>query len=76
LERGWLEREATLTPPFFFFSSLPLSLSLSKPTVNTLKGGITTADRIVTVSPGYAYEITTPEGGWGMEVREREKRKG
>ena len=46
-----------------------LSLSLPSPfSVNTLKGGITTADRIVTVSPGYAYEITTPEGGWGMEV--------
>ncbi|CAL5223380.1 g5887 [Coccomyxa viridis] len=35
--------------------------------VNTLKGGISTADRIVTVSPGYAWEIQTPEGGWGME---------
>lgn len=35
--------------------------------MNTLKAGITTADRIVTVSPGYAYEIQTPLGGWGME---------
>ncbi|KAK9904144.1 hypothetical protein WJX75_005380 [Coccomyxa subellipsoidea] len=35
--------------------------------VNTMKGGISTADRIVTVSPGYAWEIQTPEGGWGME---------
>ena len=32
-----------------------------------LQGGISTADRIVTVSPGYAWEIQTPEGGWGME---------
>ena len=32
-----------------------------------LQGGFCTADRIVTVSPGYAYEIQTPEGGWGME---------
>ena len=32
-----------------------------------VQGGISTADRIVTVSPGYAYEIQTPEGGWGME---------
>ena len=31
------------------------------------QGGFCTADRIVTVSPGYAYEIQTPEGGWGME---------
>lgn len=35
--------------------------------INTLKGGIVTADRIVTVSPGYAQEITTAEGGWGLE---------
>jgi len=26
-----------------------------------------TADRLVTVSPGYAFEIQTPEGGWGLE---------
>lgn len=33
----------------------------------TLQGGISSADRVVTVSPGYAWEIQTPEGGWGME---------
>ena len=32
-----------------------------------MQGGIVTADRLVTVSPGYAQEITTPEGGWGLE---------
>ncbi|CAI5497885.1 unnamed protein product [Closterium sp. Naga37s-1] len=35
--------------------------------VNILKGAIVTADRIVTVSPGYAWEITTVEGGWGLD---------
>ncbi|CAI5511493.1 unnamed protein product [Closterium sp. Naga37s-1] len=35
--------------------------------VNILKGSIVTADRIVTVSPGYAWEITTVEGGWGLD---------
>ena len=35
--------------------------------VRCVQGGISTADRIVTVSPGYAWEIQTPEGGWGME---------
>ncbi|CAI7878414.1 unnamed protein product, partial [Closterium sp. NIES-53] len=35
--------------------------------VNILKGSIITADRIVTVSPGYAWEITTVEGGWGLD---------
>ena len=32
-----------------------------------MQGGIVTADRLVTVSPGYAFEIQTPEGGWGLE---------
>ncbi|GFR41537.1 hypothetical protein Agub_g2250 [Astrephomene gubernaculifera] len=35
--------------------------------VNHLKAGLTTADRIVTVSAGYAEEIKTWLGGWGME---------
>lgn len=35
--------------------------------VNILKGALVTADRIVTVSPGYAWEITTREGGWGLD---------
>ncbi|PIN27121.1 Starch synthase [Handroanthus impetiginosus] len=34
--------------------------------VNVLKSAIVTADRIVTVSQGYAWEITTPEGGYGL----------
>lgn len=35
--------------------------------IATLQAGISCADRVVTVSPGYAWEIQTPEGGWGME---------
>ncbi|XXG90032.1 hypothetical protein AAC387_Pa12g1896 [Persea americana] len=34
--------------------------------VNTLKGAVVTADRILTVSQGYSWEITTPEGGNGL----------
>lgn len=34
---------------------------------DTVQGGLSTADRIVAVSPGYAHEIQTPEGGWGLE---------
>eukprot|EP00951_Prasinocladus_malaysianus_P009891 scaffold72252_cov15-Prasinocladus_malaysianus.AAC.1 len=39
-----------------------------------MKAGLSTADRIVTVSPGYAFEVTTPEGGWMMDgiLRERQ----
>lgn len=32
-----------------------------------VQGGIITSDRVCTVSPGYAWEIQTPEGGWGLE---------
>ncbi|XP_050237527.1 soluble starch synthase 1, chloroplastic/amyloplastic [Mercurialis annua] len=35
--------------------------------VNVLKGAIVTADRILTVSKGYAWEITTIEGGYGLQ---------
>lgn len=31
------------------------------------QAGLTTADRIVTVSAGYAEEVRTYLGGWGME---------
>lgn len=33
---------------------------------NLLKGGVVYADAVTTVSPTYAYDITTPEGGEGL----------
>lgn len=35
--------------------------------VNLLKGGILFADRVSTVSPTYAKEIMSPDGGFGLE---------
>lgn len=35
--------------------------------VSYLKAGLYYADRLTTVSPTYAWEITTPEGGRGMD---------
>ncbi|KAF5182371.1 Glycogen synthase, partial [Thalictrum thalictroides] len=35
--------------------------------VNILKGAVVTADRILTVSQGYSWEITTVEGGYGLD---------
>lgn len=35
--------------------------------VNLLKGGIVYADFVTTVSPNYAKEVLTPEGGRGLE---------
>ncbi|BBB90668.1 glycogen synthase [Methylomusa anaerophila] len=43
-------------------------------TVSYLKAGIVFADALTTVSPSYAWEITTPEGGRGLDgiLRERQ----
>lgn len=40
--------------------------------LNLLKGGILFADRVTTVSETYAREITTPEGGAGLDAVIRE----
>lgn len=42
--------------------------------VSFLKGGLASADRITTVSPTYAQEITTPEFGMGLDGLLRERR--
>jgi starch synthase len=34
---------------------------------NYLKGGVVYADAVTTVSPSYAHDITTPEGGEGLD---------
>lgn len=38
-----------------------------KDTINLLKGALIYSDFITTVSPNYAWEITTPEGGRGLD---------
>ncbi len=35
--------------------------------LNFLKAGLASADLIGTVSPAYARELQTPEGGWGLD---------
>lgn len=40
--------------------------AVTGPAINILKGAILAADRVMTVSQGYAWEITTSEGGWGL----------
>eukprot|EP00403_Amphidinium_massartii_P031110 CAMPEP_0178408052 /NCGR_PEP_ID=MMETSP0689_2-20121128/19742_1 /TAXON_ID=160604 /ORGANISM="Amphidinium massartii, Strain CS-259" /LENGTH=729 /DNA_ID=CAMNT_0020029139 /DNA_START=93 /DNA_END=2278 /DNA_ORIENTATION=- len=41
--------------------------------INLLAGGIRVADRVLTVSPNYAGEIQTPEGGNGLHEILRDK---
>jgi len=36
------------------------------PCMNMLKAGIEYATKVIAVSPGYAWEISTDEGGWGL----------
>lgn len=42
---------------------------------NYLKGGVVYADEITTVSPNYAVEVTTPEGGEGLDGLMLERRR-
>lgn len=56
------------------FSETGLSADLFTPaglefygSVNLLKGGILFADKVSTVSPTYAKEIMSPDGGFGLE---------
>lgn len=57
-------RRAGITPELFLDSTL-----FQDPTrncLNLLKGGILSADYVTTVSPSYAREVLTPEGGAGL----------
>ena len=44
----------------------PSWASITGDAVNILKGAVLSSDRILTVSSGYAWEVQTPEGGWGL----------
>ncbi|XP_051138174.1 soluble starch synthase 1, chloroplastic/amyloplastic isoform X2 [Andrographis paniculata] len=61
LPNGWYKVLEWVFPPWARTHALDPGEA-----VNVLKAAIVTADRIVTVSPGYSWEITTPEGGCGL----------
>ena len=58
-----------LSPSLFSFNALEFHGS-----VNLLKGGIVFSDSLTTVSPTYAREILTPEGGFGLDGALRNRR--
>ncbi len=45
--------------------------SLVPELINLMKGGVTYADQVITVSPTYAQEILTPEYGFGLQATMR-----
>ncbi len=56
--RTWLEHLPVGTHHFSWYEGC-----------NPLAGGIALADRVIAVSPNYAREIVTPEGGMGLDGR-------
>ena len=58
--RTWLEHLPVGTHHFSWYEGC-----------NPLAGGIALADRVIAVSPNYAREIVTPEGGMGLDGRLR-----
>eukprot|EP00931_Biecheleriopsis_adriatica_P077811 TRINITY_DN512_c1_g1_i1.p1 TRINITY_DN512_c1_g1~~TRINITY_DN512_c1_g1_i1.p1 ORF type:complete len:1419 (-),score=427.30 TRINITY_DN512_c1_g1_i1:102-4358(-) len=48
-------------------------MQFGKDCLNLLGAGIRLADRVLTVSPNYGYEIQTPEGGLGLHNMLKEK---
>ena len=44
--------------------------------MNVLKAGIEYATKVIAVSPGYAWEISTDEGGWGRRHHQKRARQG
>jgi starch synthase len=58
MDRAWLEHLPVDTHRFAWYNA-----------TNPLAGAIETVDRVVAVSPNYAAEIVTPEGGMGLDDR-------
>lgn len=56
-----------LTGTFYLQPDKLQDIDQSK-TINLLKGGIVYADFITTVSPSYAKEVKTPQGGRGLDA--------
>jgi starch synthase len=85
---GYQGKYAQSKFPLDSFFHLPPSLAgpdlegedmhLGTDCINLLAGGIRTADRVLTVSPNYAHEIQSGEGGQGLhgilQARAREDR--
>ena len=59
--------KTSATLPEIFEALHPSASVTGAPKVRTMKGGVVNSEIITTVSPNYAHEIQTPEGGVGMD---------
>lgn len=64
--RGPFAELANFEVPDRYASAFYLDDPVGGEHMNIMKAGIITASRVVAVSGGYAWEIQTPEGGWGL----------
>ncbi|XP_024025240.1 starch synthase 2, chloroplastic/amyloplastic [Morus notabilis] len=64
--RGPVDNFVTLDLPEHYIDLFKLYDPVGGEHLNIFAAGLKTADRIVTVSHGYAWELKTPEGGWGL----------
>ncbi len=73
-----LAYQGMYSPDLFYRLNLPRSVQWAlmwKGALNLMKGGLLTAHAVTAVSPRFAWEIGTGEGGFGLEqiVRERQR---
>lgn len=64
--RGPLEDFSYVGIPEDYFDLFKLHDPIGGEHFNIFAAGMKTADRVVTVSHGYAWELKTSEGGWGL----------
>ncbi|XP_043704603.1 granule-bound starch synthase 2, chloroplastic/amyloplastic [Telopea speciosissima] len=64
--RGPVDDFACVDLPEHYLDLFKLFDPLGGDHFNIFAAGLKTADRIVTVSHGYAWELKTSEGGWGL----------
>ncbi|CAN4082597.1 unnamed protein product [Withania somnifera] len=64
--RGPLEDFSYVDLPPHYMDSFRLYDPIGGEHFNIFAAGLKTADRVVTVSHGYSWELKTSEGGWGL----------
>lgn len=64
--RGPVDNFSSLDLPQHYLDLFKLYDPVGGEHLNIFAAGLKTADRVITVSHGYAWEVKTSEGGWGL----------